>query len=596
MKRSTYSIIYYFLKPCKLLYVVILLVTVVVSALESFSLAAFFPIFSSLLGEPAGNSMGNAGGILDAITKVVGILPFDDPVISATVFLIGLFLIKTVLTLVRVGLTSYASAKVLYRIKNQIMERLATSHYQFFLDQKQGTLIYNSLTAPNRLGQLLNLIPQMVADTLKISSIAIVLAFVSLEATVVVAILGIGYLAVVQYLSAAVSYKLGTRRTRANTNQTIIANEFFSGIRQIIAYGTAERWLRDFRQENRNFSEAFARHMLWLDLPRSVLDLTGILLIGGMLLMLRISDQTTFVDSISRLGIFAVATVQILPSIIKLGRMRMDMMGTLPDAERVYSSLTGTVQTRSDGSKTLESFGQAITFEDVSFAHKSRETLLKGVDITLEKGKMTAIVGSSGAGKTTIINLILRLFEPTGGRITVDGIPIEEYRLDSWLHRIGLVSQDPFVYHSTVTDNIAFGRQGYSSQSIKEAAKIANAHGFISELPQGYDTVVGEMGMKLSGGQQQRIAIARSVLSKPDILIFDEATSSLDTHSEKLVQEAIDNVSKDCTVIIIAHRISTVRNADKIIVLEEGRVIEEGDHQELLQRQGYYSHLVTSSS
>jgi ABC-type multidrug transport system fused ATPase/permease subunit len=178
----------------------------------------------------------------------------------------------------------------------------------------------------------------------------------------------------------------------------------------------------------------------------------------------------------------------------------------------------------------------------------------------------------------------------------VDGTPLEEYRLDSWLSRIGLVSQEPFVYHSTVTENIAFGRPGYSSSSIIEAAKIANAHGFISELPQGYDTVVGEMGMKLSGGQQQRIAIARSVLTKPDILIFDEATSSLDTLSEKLVQQAIDNVSKDCTVIIIAHRISTVRNADKIIVLEQGRVIEEGDHQQLLQQEGYYSSLVTSSS
>jgi subfamily B ATP-binding cassette protein MsbA len=195
-----------------------------------------------------------------------------------------------------------------------------------------------------------------------------------------------------------------------------------------------------------------------------------------------------------------------------------------------------------------------------------------------------------------MVNLILGFFEPSEGHILIDGVPLHEYRLETWLRRIGFVSQDPFIYHATIAANIKFGRNGFSWQSVRKAAEIANAQEFISELPQGYEAVVGDRGMKLSGGQQQRIAIARAVLHDPEILIFDEATSSLDTISEKLVQQAIENISKGRTVIIIAHRLSTIRHADKIVVLDQGRVIEEGTHQELLGGHGRYFELVALST
>jgi len=204
-------------------------------------------------------------------------------------------------------------------------------------------------------------------------------------------------------------------------------------------------------------------------------------------------------------------------------------------------------------------------------------------------------VGPSGAGKTTLINLILGLFEPTEGRIIIDGKPFQEYELETWLNKIGFVSQDPFIYHSSVAENILFGRNGHSMESVIKAAIMANAHGFISEMPERYETIVGDRGMKLSGGQQQRIAIARAILDEPEVLILDEATSSLDSASEKLVQEAINNVTRERTVLIIAHRLSTIRYADKIIVLDDGQIIEEGTHQELMRKQGYYSQLVTVS-
>jgi len=252
------------------------------------------------------------------------------------------------------------------------------------------------------------------------------------------------------------------------------------------------------------------------------------------------------------------------------------------------------VPRRHEGDREMDSFQESIAFKAVSFAYPNREPLFKDVSLEFEKGKVTAIVGASGSGKTTIVNLILGLFEPTRGSITIDGMSLKEFKQESWLGKIGFVSQEPFTFHSTIADNIRFGRNGHSTESLVEAAKIANAHGFISELPQGYDTEVGERGMKLSGGQQQRLAIARAVLAGPEILVFDEATSSLDSISEKLVQEAIDKVSSNRTAIIIAHRLSTVRNADKIIVLAGGEMVEEGTHQELLSKNGHYARLAAS--
>ena len=586
-----YQVVFYFLRRYKLLYGAIFGVTVIASALESLSLAAFFPVFTSVLDDPT----EGVGGILGVMTNISKRFPFDDPIVSASVLLVSLFLAKTIFTMAREGLIAYGSGKVLYDTKNRIMDKYAGADYQFFLDSKQGSMIYNGLQAPHYTAHLLLRASQMVAELFRIIAIIIVLLFVSPFATIALAILGLGYFGVIHYLSKRISYRFGQRRASAMAEQTVIANEFLSGIRQIIAYCTGRSWLERFRKENRVYSEMYAKDLVWLAMPKSIMELAAVSLMMGLVLLLWFVSTDTFADALPRLGVFAMALVQILPSITNFGRMRMQMMGAMPDTELVYNALTGPAPTRVDGCKSVESFEKAIAFENVSFSYKDRDALLTDFSVVFEKGKVTAIVGPSGAGKTTIINMILGIFEPTSGRITLDGAPLGDYKLESWLTKSGLVSQEPFIYHSSIVDNITFSRQKHSMEAIIRAAEIANAHGFISELPQGYDTIVGERGMKLSGGQQQRIAIARAVLDEPELLIFDEATSSLDSVSEKLVQEAIDNVSKDRTVIIIAHRLSTIRYADKIVVLDNGRAVEQGTHHELLKRQGHYSRLVSSS-
>ncbi len=586
-----YQVLFYFLRPYKYVYGGILVVMLCASILESLSLAAFFPMFSSVLGE----SGQGVGGFLGFITSAVKIVPFSDPIVAASVFLMGLYGLKAIFITVREGLIANASGKVLYDIKNRMMQEYTHADYQFFLDSKHGDMIYTTLSAPHKVALLLLRVPQMAAELLKILAITFVLVFVSPFVTLALALLGVGYYLAVHYLSARVSYHLGKGRATAAAEQTVIASEFLSGIRHIITFRSIRGWLERFERENQTFSRLYSKDLIWLAIPKSLMELSAVVLLLGLLVFLRVVNPLSFTASLPSIGVFAMALVQLLPAITSFGRMRMELLGVLPDAELVYHSLIGSVPRRPDGTKALRSFEKAIVFKNVSFAHKGNDVLLKNLNLTFEKGKVTAIVGPSGAGKTTLINLILGLFEPTEGRIIIDGKPFQEYELETWLNKIGFVSQDPFIYHSSVAENILFGRNGHSMESVIKAAIMANAHGFISEMPERYETIVGDRGMKLSGGQQQRIAIARAILDEPEVLILDEATSSLDSASEKLVQEAINNVTRERTVLIIAHRLSTIRYSDKIIVLDDGHIIEEGTHQELMRKQGYYSHLVNAA-
>jgi len=241
------------------------------------------------------------------------------------------------------------------------------------------------------------------------------------------------------------------------------------------------------------------------------------------------------------------------------------------------------------GGKLFKGLENEIKFHRVWLQYSpDQEPALKDVSFDIEKGKVTALVGGSGAGKSSIADLLVGLYEPTQGEVLVDGINLNEYSMSSWRSRLGVVSQDTFIFNESILENIRYGKLDATEAEVRESAVAAQADQFIQNLPNGYHTVVGERGYRLSGGQRQRLALARSILKQPEILILDEATSALDSHSEHLVQEALREFQRDRTVLVIAHRLSTIVNADQIIVLENGEVVERGSHEALLKRKGKY--------
>ncbi|MEX0907410.1 MAG: ABC transporter ATP-binding protein, partial [Gemmatimonadota bacterium] len=264
----------------------------------------------------------------------------------------------------------------------------------------------------------------------------------------------------------------------------------------------------------------------------------------------------------------------------------------LSAADRIFEFLDTPIEMTDDaGLRPFTGFSDAIRLEDIRFAYETGEPVLNGISLEVRPGEVIALVGPSGGGKSTLVDLIARFYDPDSGRITVDGVDLREISPRSLRQQLGIVTQETVLFHDTVRANIAYALPDATQEEIERAARAANAHEFIAQLPRGYDTVLGERGTRLSGGQRQRIAIARAILRDPPILIFDEATSALDSESERLVQDAIEHLLTGRTVFVIAHRLSTILHADQILVLEQGSIVERGTHDELLAEGGLYRKL-----
>jgi subfamily B ATP-binding cassette protein MsbA len=312
----------------------------------------------------------------------------------------------------------------------------------------------------------------------------------------------------------------------------------------------------------------------------------GILLFGGNLVL----NNQSALDGAAFLTYLVVFT-QVLAPAKGISKAYSSIQRAIASADRIFEVIDTVPEIRDPVSgRNITEFNQSIQFDNVSFAYEN-EQVLRNINLNIFRGSTVALVGPSGSGKSTMVDLIPRFYDPTKGKVLLDGISLDLYRLNAVRDLMGIVSQESILFNDTVFNNIAFGTREVNHEKVINAARIANAHEFILKLENGYQTEIGERGSKLSGGQRQRLSIARAVLKNPPILILDEATSSLDSESELLVQEALSNLMKNRTSIVIAHRLSTIQNADEIIVLQEGRILERGTHHQLLDQGGLYKKL-----
>jgi subfamily B ATP-binding cassette protein MsbA len=368
--------------------------------------------------------------------------------------------------------------------------------------------------------------------------------------------------------------------------------ETLAGIRMVKAYGREEAEAERFKESNKAFLTTTMKAIQVSSLGSSHMEVIGVV---GVAAIIWYGGSLVIHGDMTPGAFFSFLTAMFMAyaPIRRLSGSNNTIQQALAAAERVFGVIDLETEQQTEGGRAvMPPIRQSVTYQDVTFLYEGQAIpALTDIDLVIQAGEMVAIVGSSGSGKTTLANLLPRFYDPTAGRVLIDGVDIQSFTLASLRAQIGIVSQDVVLFDDTVLNNIAFGKPHATEAEIVQAAKLAYAHEFVERLPQGYQTMVGEKGVKLSGGERQRLAIARAILRDPPLLILDEATSALDTESERVVQLALSNLMEHRTTLVIAHRLSTIQRADRIVVLHRGAIVEIGTHDELLIQGGHYKRL-----
>jgi subfamily B ATP-binding cassette protein MsbA len=506
--------------------------------------------------------------------------------------MILVYFLKGVAYYAKTYLVSYVSQKSIRDIRDDLYSHLHNLSLSFYSKNKTGDILSRVTNDVQQLeSSIINTTVGSIDKVFTLIGGILYLVYLNYRLTIFLIII----LPFITYVITKFNYKLKkvSRRVQIKiADVSDVLQETLSAVRVVKSFGREEYELERFSSENQaNFRAKMKKTQYGAMLTPIVeflaaISFTAILWYGGYEVM---QGRMTASELIAFFTLLLTIS-EPLRSITKLSKRMQQLFAS---AERVFEIMDTESELREDDENKIElkEVEGELVYDNVSFAYNRDEVVLKNINLTASPGEVVALVGHSGAGKTTMVDLIPRFFDPIEGRMRLDGHDLKDVKIDSLRDFIGIVPQETILFSGSLRDNIAYGDLEADEEAIQKAAQAANAHDFIMDFPEGYDTVVGERGVGLSGGQKQRISIARAILKNPKILILDEATSSLDSESEALVQEALEHLMENRTTFIIAHRLSTIKNADKIVVVEQGEIMEMGTHQELLEQRGKYSSL-----